>query len=178
VGTINPELPGIPFLSMEYLFSGYGTMALTDLLENHRQEETRLTDIIEPQLVLCDANFANKNEVIDHMCTILVARGYVKPEFLLSVYKRENLGTTCLEERVAVPHGEPAYVNKSAICVAKLVKPMEWADGCVADFVFLFALTENSGDYVKVFYEKIRDKKVLENLRKSTSSTEIFKNLI
>ncbi len=178
VGTINPELPGIPFLSMEYLFSGYGTMALTNLLENHRQEETRLTDIIEPQLVLCDANFANKNEVIDHMCTILVARGYVKPEFLLSVYKRENLGTTCLEERVAVPHGEPAYVNKSAICVAKLVKPMEWADGCVADFVFLFALTENSGDYVKVFYEKIRDKKVLENLRKSASSTEIFKNLI
>lgn len=178
VGTINPELPGIPFLSMEYLFSGYGTMALTNLLENHRQEDKRLTDIIEPQLVLCDANFANKNEAIDHMCTTLVARGYVKPEFLLSVYKRENLGTTCLEEKIAVPHGEPSLVNRPSICVAKLKKPMEWESGLLADFVFLFALTENAGEYVQIFYEKIRNEKTLENLRKSETAADIFKNLI
>lgn len=29
VGTINPELPGIPFLPMNYIFSGRGSMALT-----------------------------------------------------------------------------------------------------------------------------------------------------
>ena len=81
----------------------------------------------------------------------------VKPEFLLSVYKRENLGVTCLPGHIAIPHGEPAYVTKPAICVAKICHPLDWAGGFVAEIVFLFALDEKCQGFVQNFCDIIKD---------------------
>lgn len=79
VGTINPELPGIPFLPMNYIFSGRGSMALTNLLEAHCQHNSGIGDLLDPQLILCDADFQDKNDALDTMCTMLMEKGCVKP---------------------------------------------------------------------------------------------------
>lgn len=174
VGTMNPELPGIPFLSMEYVFSSQGSMALANLLQDHHRKPDRLGELLDPQLILFDADFEDKNDVIDHMYTLLLEKGRVKPEFLLSVYKRENLGATCLPEGIAIPHGEPAFVTKPAICLAKLRHSVEWADHTAADFVFLFALTEDCQIYVQRFYEFITDKSNINLLFSAKSGTELY----
>lgn len=174
VGTMNPELPGIPFLSMEYVFSSQGSMALANLLQDHHRKPDGLGELLDPQLILFDADFEDKNDVIDHMYTLLLEKGRVKPEFLLSVYKRENLGATCLPEGIAIPHGEPAFVTKPAICLAKLRHSVEWADHTAADFVFLFALTEDCQIYVQRFYEFIADKSNINLLFSAKSGTELY----
>lgn len=174
VGTMNPELPGIPFLSMEYVFSSQGSMALANLLQGHHRKPDGLGELLDPQLILFDADFEDKNDVIDHMYTLLLEKGRVKPEFLLSVYKRENLGATCLPEGIAIPHGEPAFVTKPAICLAKLRHSVEWADHTAADFVFLFALTEDCQIYVQRFYEFIADKSNINLLFSAKSGTELY----
>ena len=177
VGTMNPELVGVPFLSMDYVFSGHGTMALTNLLAEYCQKNTGLGNLLDPQLILCDADYEDKNDVIDQMCNLLQKHGYVSPEFLLSVYKRENLGITCLPEKIAIPHGEACYVTKPAICVAKLRRPVEWAAGNVAEFVFLFALEENCQEYIQKFYEIVKDETDIKALKSAKHPEDIYKIL-
>lgn len=174
VGTMNPELAGIPFLSIDYVLSGHGTLALNNLLEEHFHRNARLGDLLDPQLILCDADFADKNDVLDKMHELLMMKGCVGSEFLLSVYKRENLGITCLPGGIAIPHGEPCFVTKPAICVAKLRKPVAWAEDSVAEFVFLFALNENSKDHIQKFYDIIKEKKNVEALKQAGSVEEIY----
>lgn len=174
VGTINPELPGIPFLPMNYIFSGRGSMALTNLLEAHCQHNSGIGDLLDPQLILCDADFQDKNDALDTMCTMLMEKGCVKPEFLLSVYKRENLGVTCLPGHIAIPHGEPAYVTKPAICVAKICHPLDWAGGFVAEIVFLFALDEKCQGFVQNFCDIIKDENNVKELLSVKNAKEIY----
>lgn len=174
VGTINPELPGIPFLPMNYIFSGRGSMALTNLLEAHCQHNSGIGDLLDPQLILCDADFQDKNDALDTMCTMLMEKGCVKPEFLLSVYKRENLGVTCLPGHIAIPHGEPAYVTKPAICVAKIRHPLDWAGGFVAEIVFLFALDEKCQGFVQNFCDIIKDENNVKKLLSAKNAKEIY----
>lgn len=174
VGTINPELPGIPFLPMNYIFSGQGTMALTNLLQSHCQRPNGLGDLLDPQLILYDADFEDKNDALDTLCTMLIKKGYVRPEFLLSVYKRENLGATCLPQHIAIPHGEPSCVTKPAICIAKTRRPVDWSDGFAAEFVFLFALEENCQIFVQKFCDFLKDENSVKKLFSAGSSREIY----
>ena len=118
-------------------------MALTNLLEAHCQHNSGIGDLLDPQLILCDADFQDKNDALDTMCTMLMEKGCVKPEFLLSVYKRENLGVTCLPGHIAIPHGEPAYVTKPAICVAKICHSL-------LKLFFCLRWTKNARDLYKI----------------------------
>lgn len=177
VGTMNPELPGVPFLSMNYVFSGHGTMALTNLLASCGRARVGLSDLLQPELVLCNADFADKNEAIDRMTELLIQAGCVTSEFHLSVYKRENLGITCLPQGIAIPHGDTAFVTKPAVCVAKMSRPVEWAEGLVADFVFLFALNDTCMEAVQIFHQIIEDEKRLHSMKNAVSSAELFKVL-
>ncbi|WP_298731748.1 sigma 54-interacting transcriptional regulator [uncultured Subdoligranulum sp.] len=174
VGTINPELPGIPFLPMNYIFSGQGTMALTNLLESHCQRPNGLGDLLDPQLILCDADFNDKNDALDTLCTMLTEKGCVKPDFLLSVYKRENLGATCLPQQIAIPHGDPALVTKPAICIAKTCRPVDWSGGFVAEIVFLFALDESCQIFVQRFCDLLKDENRVKALLSAKSAQEIY----
>ena len=108
------------------------------------------------------------------MCTMLMEKGCVKPEFLLSVYKRENLGVTCLPGHIAIPHGEPDYVTKPAICVAKICHPLDWAGGFVAEIVFLFALDEKCQGFVQNFCDIIKDENNVKKLLSAKNAKEIY----
>lgn len=177
VGTMNPELPGVPFLSMNYVFSGHGTMTLTNLLADCGRAHVGFSDLLQPELVLCNADFADKNEAIDRMTELLVQAGCVTPEFHLSVYKRENLGVTCLPQGIAIPHGDTAFVTKPAVCVAKMLRPVEWAEGLVADFVFLFALNETCAEAVQIFHQMIEDENRLRSMKNAGTSEELLERI-
>ncbi|HBF37721.1 MAG TPA: transcriptional regulator [Firmicutes bacterium] len=177
VGTMNPELPGVPFLSMNYVFSSHGTMALTNLLTDCCQSRLDLATLLQPELILCDVEFGDKNEAIDQMTELLLQAGCVTPEFQLSVYKRENMGATCLPEGIAIPHGDTAFVTKPAICVAKTRHPLEWVEDFVTNWVFLFALNESCAESVQIFFQIIKDEKRLYILENATTPEEILKIL-
>ncbi|OCN00539.1 hypothetical protein A7X67_16995 [Clostridium sp. W14A] len=174
VGTMNPDLPGIPFLSMNYVFSGHGTMTLTNLLADCGQVRSGLSELLRPELIFCDVDFTDKNEAIDFLTEKLFRSGCVTSDYLLSVYKRENMGVTCLSGGIAIPHGDTAFVTKPAICVAKTRRPIEWAEDFVSDLVFLFALDESCTQAVQIFHRIIQDEQRLYSLRHAESSAKIY----
>lgn len=177
VGTMNPDLPGIPFLSMNYVFSGHGTMTLTNLLADCGQVRHGLSELLRPELIFCDADFADKNEAIDFLTEQLFRAGCVTTDYQLSVYKRENMGATCLSGGIAIPHGDTAFVTKPAICVAKTRRPIEWAEDFVTDLVFLFALNEDCAEAVQIFHQIIQDEQRLYGLRHAKAPGEIYEIL-
>ncbi len=81
---------------------------------------------------------------------MLAEKVYVRPDFLLSVYKRENLGATSLPQRIAIPHWDPALVTKPAVSSPNR-RPVDWSAGFVAEMVFLFALDEAAKFLYKIF---------------------------
>lgn len=178
-GTMDPEVPGIPFYPMGYVFSSQGLLALMGLISEYQGQKASLIDVVRPELILFEPEpTITKNEIIDELCAFMEAAGAVTDGFLLTVYKREMMGATCMtQEGIAVPHGDSAYVTKPAIAVAKLAKPVVWSEDNVADLVFLFAFDNSCRKYAEKFSQLTEEKQRISNIRGARSKEEILKYL-
>ncbi len=108
------------------------------------QDEKTL--LCPPSLVLEKIDANNKNEVINKLYNALLLHDYVDPEFEQSVINRENSISTELGSGFAIPHGNPQFVRRSAVAVATLKKPVEWAENEIVDIVFMVACKSGDGD--------------------------------
>jgi mannitol/fructose-specific phosphotransferase system IIA component (Ntr-type) len=178
-GTMDPEVPGIPFYPMGYVFGSQGLLALMGLISEYQGQKTSLIDVVRPELILFEPEpTITKNEIIDGLCASMEAAGMVTDGFLLSVYKREMMGSTCMtQERIAVPHGDSACVTKPAIAVAKLARPVVWSEDNVADLVFLFAFDNSCRKYAEKFSQLTEEKQRISDIRGARSKGELLKYL-
>ncbi len=85
-------------------------------------------------------NNMNQNQVIDYMSDILIKTKNVLPEYKESVKNREKISSTNMNI-IALPHGDPGFVNESKLIIARADDTIEWADGSVK-YIFLFAFSK------------------------------------
>jgi mannitol/fructose-specific phosphotransferase system IIA component (Ntr-type) len=97
----------------------------------------------------------------------------VDDRFLLSVYKRETMGATILNDGIAIPHGYPEHVIKPAIAIAKLKEPIYWEKDLMADLVFMIALKEESKEYFMYLYHVLTDQNSINKLKESLNADEV-----
>ncbi|MCD8020479.1 MAG: PTS sugar transporter subunit IIA [Clostridiales bacterium] len=110
--------------------------------------------------------------------------GYLVEEtFLQSVLDRESILPTNLRY-IALPHGNPIYVNASKLVVGRLSQPVLWNDEYVC-CVFLFAasaeLLEDRMQLYDIFYRAFSDPDVeerIKRLQQRNLSDEAFKQLL
>lgn len=178
VGTINPRVADIPFISVENAINGKGLDKLKKIIGIDAIEENSIKDVISEDIILFDSKAIIKSDVIDELIHIMKQRGYVDDGFILSVYKREAMLPTILEGGIAIPHGDPINVIKPAIAIAKLAQPLIWDGDKVVDLVFLLALKEDSKVYFENLYEIISNKKCLQALKNAETSSEIMEVFI
>jgi transcriptional regulator with AAA-type ATPase domain/transcriptional regulatory protein LevR len=178
VGTINPRVADIPFISVENVVNGKGLDRLKKIIGLGGMEESPIKDVIPEDLILFDAKATVKSDVIDELIEIMKHREYVDDGFMLSVYKREAMGPTILEGGIAIPHGDPVNVIKPAIAIAKLATPLVWEGDNVVDLVFMLALKEDSKIYFENLYEIISNKERLKALKNAESSSAILEVLL
>jgi len=160
VGTIDPMLEGVPFISIREVADESGLRFIRRLLAVARQAEERplarpvhrLSDLLDPQLILSNLAAASKEEVIDRLASLLQQRGCVGPEFRQKVWERERLGNTSLLG-VAIPHAEPAQTIRPAVAIAQLAQPLEWSPGVYVRQVIMFALTEHCQPAIEELYQ-------------------------
>ncbi len=181
VGTIKPKDNSIPFISLEKIINGEAVEKLQNILdigltlkESMKKGflESPLTKVIYDELIIVEPNYQTKSDVIEGLGGLLIKKGFVKEEFLFDVYKREVMAPTLIDD-IAVPHGDPKNVIKSAIAVAVLKKPLEWSPGIVVENVFMMALKEDSEDIVRNFYSLVKKTDFLVKLKKSHNSLEV-----
>ena len=182
VGTVDPNDPYIPFVSMEEIVSGTAVDRIKQILDLNINVKTMhdknaamlpLADVIFEDLILICPDFNTKDEVLDGLAQLLIKGNYVNEKFLLDVYKREIIGPTILKNYVAIPHGNSENVIRPAISMAILKNNVEWYAERNANIVFMLALKENSNKIFAGLHDLIKNPDFLNKLRHLKTTFEI-----
>lgn len=172
VGTVNPNMNNIPFISLEDIAKGNGVNRLKNLIENDDiktidikkdRYEYRLLDLIHSSLTILNGNFKYKEEVIFELSKLLIENKYVKEGFIYSVLTREEMAPTFLTEGVVIPHADPSYVLKPGIALGKLKREIYW-DGKRIKFVMMLALTSQCMKAMGEIYDFFQDRNNFMNI--------------
>ncbi|NRU22305.1 PTS sugar transporter subunit IIA [Clostridium beijerinckii] len=173
VGTIDPELESIPFISFQDILKESGKLRLKEFLGINKKQFNPLINVIDEELIKVNNDSFTKSDLIDEMCSLLISKGRVSENFTMSVYKREMLGGTLFEGIFGIPHGLSEFVEKSSIAIFKLNNPILWDYNCMVDVVIMLALKENDGKVVRQLFDTLSKTEVANKLRKSNSPKEI-----
>ena len=122
-----------------------------------------------------DAN--TRKDAISKIADFYVSAGIVtdKQAYLDAVEYRESEGTTGIGDGIAIPHGKSDVVTRSAVAIAKLKHPVEWAslDNEPVENVFLLTIPEGGdNEHLKILSEiasQLMDDDVREALSKADS---------
>lgn len=178
VGTIDPEMKGYPFISAAEIYQSKGISRLRRMIKDSRlMENVILGDVIPKELIFVNTGYQLKEQILDQAVETMTKLGCVEDKFLLSIYKREALMTTYLKGGIAIPHGDPSFVTKSAISITKLDKPVLWDGTNTVDVIFVLALKEDSKKYFEQLYQMISNETLISSIRNSSSIKEIRENL-
>jgi transcriptional regulator with AAA-type ATPase domain/transcriptional regulatory protein LevR/mannitol/fructose-specific phosphotransferase system IIA component (Ntr-type) len=174
VGTIDPEVSDVPFISMQNLFDYEGIKGLNMIIKNNETNNDSLGELIDPDLIYFEKGFDTKDKAIDFIVKKAEEKGYVDEKFLLSVYKREAITPTYVKGGIAIPHGFPQYVTKPVIAILRMEQEVSWmGDEGNVKIVFLIAYKKNSKKYFQDIYKILLNQEVLKKLKEAKDKNEI-----
>ncbi|WP_055743913.1 sigma 54-interacting transcriptional regulator [Brevibacillus choshinensis] len=164
VGTVNPMLDGIPFISIKEIVdeSGISFMKRLLLVANGTLQPSLvprshgLRDLLYPELVCENLEISTKEEVIECLALRLREHGFVESDFVNKVWEREKMGNTCLFG-AAIPHADTTQTIRPGIAIANLAQPMEWEAGYFVSHVFMLAITETCQTAVEELYHFLHE---------------------
>lgn len=132
---------------------------------------------IYKELINASISANDSEDAINQIATLLYDNGFVKESYVTAVKEREKTYPTGLQLgdiAVAMPHTDRSHVNKPAICIAKLNKPVEFAhmgdpDTLIgAEIIFMMAI-QNPDEQVDTLTK-------VTKVFTSKESVEAFKN--
>ena len=88
-------------------------------------------DMIKRELAVLDLEASDYREVLTHMASVFLEKGYVKATYLEAVLAREARYPTAIPlpvESVAIPHTMPEHIVKEFIAPVRLAHPVEWGE--------------------------------------------------
>lgn len=106
----------------------------------------------DPRLFFPELEFETKEEVITYMCQQIRKVHEIPDDFMTSIMKREEIGTTDFGEMVAMPHPYDRISKDSFTCICTLKKPMFWGDHEVS-IILLISIGNNTDENLEKFYQ-------------------------
>ncbi|WP_420063856.1 PTS sugar transporter subunit IIA [Metabacillus litoralis] len=146
ISTVELEKVGIPYITISPLLEAKDKDKLNTFLtemENHQQagrKEKVLTQLVRGDLVHLHVDKEHPFQVIEMLGNVLYEKGFVRKDFIHSALLRERKSSTSIGGSIAIPHGSPTMVNRSAIAIALLKEPLDWGNEQVS-IVFMLAIT-------------------------------------
>ena len=130
----------------------------------------RLTDILEPGLILPDLAGQNKRELLNNFAALLDDQKKIKDrsEFLEVILAREALGSTGIGEGIAIPHGKLGSIDNLVLSfgISRQGVDFDAMDGKPVYLFFVLIAPEDSpGDHLKALAR-------ISRILKSTSFRE------
>ncbi|MDF2678976.1 MAG: system transcriptional activator [Brevibacillus sp.] len=164
VGTVNPMLDGIPFISIKEIVDESGISFIKRLLlvangtlqPSSAPRSHGLRDLLYPELVCDNLELSTKEQVIECLAQRLREHGFVEPDFVNKVWEREKMGNTCLFG-TAIPHADTTQTIRPGIAIANLTQPIEWEAGYFVRHVFMLAITETCQQAVEELYHFLNE---------------------
>ncbi|MGG3561566.1 BglG family transcription antiterminator [Neobacillus rhizosphaerae] len=139
-----------------------------------------LRELVKEELIVMNLKYSHPYEVIEALTTRLEEHGYVSKEYIESSIIREQHSSTNIGGGIAIPHGDPSYIKKSAIAVGILNKPLLWGKEYVSLVLTLATKPEEYTTTRELFTEigQLTDHPLqMTNLIKQKTPEEFIKNL-
>ncbi|WAW14938.1 sigma 54-interacting transcriptional regulator [Peptostreptococcus equinus] len=182
VGTIEAKYNNIPFIKYSSIMKEEGVNEIYSLYRKSigsiEHEDIKssgnLSDMIDKDFIFEKFEGISKEYVIDTMVSKLEEAGYVDSKFILSLYKRESMGTLVFNNRIAIPHGLPENVIKPVIAIAKLSKPIFWDNEYMVDLVALIAAKEENQEEMRTLFTILGDEDEINTVLHSDTKDEIY----
>ncbi|QUL98961.1 MAG: sigma 54-interacting transcriptional regulator [Candidatus Fermentithermobacillus carboniphilus] len=177
VGSIDPKIPGVPYIEITDLGASNGIRELENILNaelsDQRQPRTdmRLADTLNEDCVLLNVALSDPREIIKELSGLLAEKGFVTPSYVETVLDREDFFPTSFGSGVALPHGSPDQVVRPAIAAARLSSFCDWGGNKVR-LVFLLALRTDCVAIVEQLQAALEFPGVLEYLNTAPTPRE------
>lgn len=131
VGTVNPKVEGVPYISLEEVVSGNMEKKIRNILAENNYDrnfkvDLKLLDLLNPATTVFNMVVNTKEEAIHELSQILYENQNVDKDFFQSVINREKIGPTFFREGVVIPHGAPTHVMKPGIGLGILKNELDW----------------------------------------------------
>lgn len=185
ISTINVEILGIPTILVSPFLTSDDRHAINNFVEQtlgsgkkDRQEFDRL---IFPELIWAHPRARSQAQILEMICEQLVTGGFAKKGLLKSTLERERISSTSFE-MYALPHADPQFINRSALAICTLEKPVKWGENEVS-VVFFLAMngtkSQQQLDHIfDYFYQLTSNQKLLQKLIKITDEQQLYQTII
>jgi fructose-specific phosphotransferase system IIC component/fructose-specific phosphotransferase system IIA component/fructose-specific phosphotransferase system IIB component len=112
-----------------------------------------LGDIIDTDNIVLDMTATDRNDALQQLAQLVVNNGIATDtDAVYQKYlKREDEGSTGMEQGIAIPHAQDASIKRSAMMVVRLQQPVEWKtfDNQPVDTMISFLIPEHdNGDHL------------------------------
>jgi len=186
ISTVELEKVNIPYITISPLLEAQDKDKLNQFLtemENNQHagsKEKVLTQLVRGDLVLLHVDKEHPFQVIEMLGNVLYEKGFVHKEFIHSALLRERKSTTSIGGSIAIPHGHPTMVNRSAIAIALLKEPLDWGNEQVS-IVFMLAITTGDPKLNRHAVGQIVDysetPSIIQSLKESKNVKEFLEKL-
>lgn len=139
------------------------------------------------QLIFIKTDWTSRNDVISQLVTALADNKIVtdRDAFFKAVMEREAHSETGMENGFAIPHGKSTVVQKPAVAIATIKKPLaqgEWPSvdpSNEVELVFLLAIpdSEKGTTHLKLLADlstKLMDSNFVNHIKQAESAKEVL----
>jgi nitrogen PTS system EIIA component len=156
--------------------------ASEDHLREAEKNGSRISGILAPGAIKVNMEAADREEAFEELVDVLVQTGGVtdREAALNAVRKREEMGSTCIGEGIAVPHGKDETVRELVASLGLSQKGIAFGgvDGKPAKAVFLLLAQPNHpGPHVQAlasFAQLTQSPQFVRELLEAKSSTDVL----
>ncbi|AXY25003.1 hypothetical protein CL176_02605 [Suicoccus acidiformans] len=139
-----------------------------------------LEDYFDEKKIFLRSAIRNKYDALNFLLDELEASGNVNYNYRESIFNREALGSTYIDNQVSMPHGNPSDVYKSSISFITFEKPIRWGSYKVK-MVILLSICEGDAKNIKSIIEAIHviisNQSLLEKLYRVDDECEFIQIL-
>jgi len=145
----------------------------------------KISEVIRPKTVDLDLkNIENKDQAIHYLTGLLDTAGLIidKEAYIDSVYERESMGPTFMENFIAIPHGKCDAVKEAGIAFGRSKNGFDYQTvrgGGTAKLIFLLAIPNRmSGDAYMAVLARLARLLVHEEFRNNLYAAETYDDVM
>ncbi|WP_242980719.1 PTS sugar transporter subunit IIA [Clostridium vincentii] len=154
ISTIPLESKQCPVISVDFALLNKDIEGISKALTDEVIISNKvLSEYFDVNLFLKNPKISKKEELLTLMCDTLNENNIILPSFKESVFYRETLSSTNIDDFLAIPHPMDLSAISTKICVAILDDPILWNKDTTVNLVFMLAI--NKDDYFEM--DKIYD---------------------
>ena len=140
-----------------------------------------LSEYFDCNLFLKAPKVSTKEELLNLMCDSLNDNEIILPSYRESVFYRETLSSTNIDDFLAIPHPMELSAISTKICIAILDEPILWSKDTSVSLIFMIAINKNDYFEMDKIYDiflKIINNDDLKHSILNCNSYEKFLNLL